>query len=410
MNLQRTFFLITLFFARSVMAKQHNVTVFIHGTCQAGLALLNPKRTYLDKFNGKSWFELTLAQTRTDGYLEKSDLMLGLGLTDVTELISKPIQDPEVCHKAAINCVRAYDAFIPKNKHEQNHYYTFGWLGLMSETCREQASEQLYDCLYNLKQEFTKNNDTVTFTLQSHSHGGQLVLHLAQVRKERGDHDFFIDYAIMSATPLYYHKAKYAASGMFKVILNMHAQHDMIQVGDKFSTPEHGCTRTFKAVKMPLPSGNTDAPLIADVCMHIEDRADIFGHACFFILDRYTVFNFINRPQRKKIRSTLQLINPVPLVVLYPVIVPEIVQQIKQTGVTGYHQLTCNLKQNAAHELVCEIIGAEKTSSVIFPADSLMTNCEQVKMAYANTTYTTELQKAMHSFTQIFSTLPKTKK
>lgn len=396
------------------MAKHHNVTVFIHGTCQAGLALLNPKRTYLDKFNGKSWFELTLADTRTDGYLEKSDLMLSLGLTDVTELISKPADEPELQHKAAIPCIRAYDALTnTQTSHklgEQHHYYTFGWLGLMSEKAREAASEQLYDCLQQLKKEFTQNGDTVTLTLQSHSHGGQLVLHLAHIRKERGDHDFFIDYAIMSATPLYYQKAKHALSGMFKVILNIHAQHDMIQVGDRFSTPEHGCTRTFKTVKMPLPSGNANAPIIADVCMHIEDRADIFGHACFFILDRYTVLNHINRSQRKKIRSTIQLINPLPLVTLYPVIVPGILKHIEQSGVTGYHKLVCNLTQSDAHELMCEIIGTEKTSSVLFPSDIVMTSREQVKMAYANTSYTTEIQKAMHSFKQIFVTLPKTKK
>lgn len=394
-----------------LQAEHHQVTVFIHGTSQAGLALLNFRRTWNDCFTGISWYERTLTKSRNDPFLEKSDLMLGMGLVDATELIQLPADDPAVRHKAAVHIIRAYDAITQavSNSTDKRHYYTFGWLGLMSESSREQAAEQLYDALHTIKKEYTNRSDTVTFTLCSHSHGGQIVLHLAQIRKERGDTDFMIDQAILSATPMYYKNARHAASGMFKVIMNIHSEGDTIQVGDCFSTPEHRCCRTFEQVGMPLPSGNTPSPHILDVRLRACDRTDIFGHACFFILDRYLVFNYVPRKQRKEIRALLKQIHPLPLIALYPAIVPAMIAQIEASGTSGYQKIDCNFILDQQQQLTCEISDSMHKIVVQFPHEILEQASTQVTEAYADTHYQNEAQKALHSFKYIFEPVSKKK-
>jgi hypothetical protein len=381
-------------------AAHHHVVIFIHGTVQAGLTLLTPRPAWNDSFDGSTWFERALNLSRTHGFAEKSDLMLKLGLTEVTHLINASEIDPLYCHKAAIHIIRAFDQMTRAYQAENSavrHYYTFGWHGLISEKHREKSASLLYDALIKIKGDLLqKADDSLSIELHGHSHGGQLILHLAHIKKERRDKDFVIDLAVLSASPLYYQKAKHVFSGTFKIILNVHSDGDRIQTVDFVSTPERRCYRRFKEIGMPLPSDNSKGPLIADVRLLTHQQHNVFGHACFFILDRYYLPSYLRN--RKKIRAAINHFDPLPLIALYPVLVSELIKQAQETGLHGYQNFDINILKRGEN-LTADITHHDKkrrmshVRTIAFP-DSLAASKQEVCTAYANTRFITEFDKA----------------
>lgn len=406
-----------LFFLLNINAQQavgtnYRIIVFIHGTVQSGLTLLSPRQAWHDAFTGSTWFERTLNLSRTSGFAEKSDLMLDLGLVEVTPLIKKETLDAPHFQKAAIHIIRAFDRMAQAyNPHDtiERLYYTFGWSGLMSEKNREISAQHLYHELSTLKKKYTNTKDTTSFELHAHSHGGQLVLHLAKLKKEYKDKDFTIDCAVLSAVPLYYQKAKNIFSGTFKTILNIHSDGDRIQTADFITTPDRRCHRRFKEIGMPLPSGNTKGPLIADVRLLNNYQHNVFGHACFFILDRYYLPSYLRN--RRKIKATINYFDPLPLVVLYPVIIPELLKQAEITGAHGYQCFDINfcehtegLKASLAH--YDKRYFATHQKSFCFPA-IIASAQQEVLTAYANSSFITEFDKIKVGIQHAFKTAGK---
>lgn len=413
---KKTVFFLFLLLTGSILPLQgvhYRIIVFIHGTIHCGLSLLSPRQAWHDAFTGSTWFERTLRFSRTNGYAEKSDLMLDLGLVEVTPLIKKDSLEAPCCHKAAIHIIRAFDrmhqAHTPEDVHERR-YYTFGWSGLMSEKNREFSARQLYHELSNLRRIYTENQtNTVSFELHAHSHGGQLVLHLAQIKKEYQDQDFIVDWAILSAVPLYYQKVKNVLSGTFNTILNIHSDGDRIQTADFITTPERRCYRRFKEVGMPLPSGNSKGPLIADVRLLNNHQHNVFGHASFFILDRYYLPSYLRN--RRKIRATIDYFDPLPLIVLYPVMIPKLIAQAQETGPHGYQYFDINFFEQKSELKAC--LSHYKTSQYTshhtyfsFPS-VLETMQQEVLQAYANTSFISEFDKIKVGIKHAFTTAGK---
>lgn len=320
-----------------LVCKDYKAIIFIHGTFQAGCTLFNLRHALNDNFNQQTWYERTIELSRTQGFAEKSDLMLGLGLIDITQDVHAPQFSPYNIHKAAFHIVRTFNTIvqaIQPSKHTEYRYYTFGWSGLLSEKQRELSAQELYNKLKELHAYYTNEADSISFELHTHSHGAQLALYLGAIWKQKNDRHFTIERIVLSAPPLYYQKAQHAYAGLFKQVINIYSEGDTIQIMDCISTPQRRCYRTFQKTG-PIPSGNTESPLIADICIAAHHDTYIFGHGSFFTLNRYHMPH--NNPKKNQIIKLIKALHPLPLISFYPAFLYELIDLMCKEKPSGYH-------------------------------------------------------------------------
>ncbi len=383
------------------------VTVFIHGTTAPYLALFNVRQTLKDTFSGETFYERAMHEVRTSGQLEGSDLLLGLGMIEITPEIKAKKLNPKLTHKAAYHIVRAFDQIAktadPEN--EIRRYYTFGWDGKMSEKARFAAAEELYDALKEIKAEEELQGHTVSFELHAHSHGGQLVFHLPVIRKQRKEKSFVIDQAIIWGTPLYYPNTRTVTWGMFKKFYSCYSEGDRIQPIDIFSTPHHFCHHTLTGTGIVLPADNANAPFIADIRFLVNGRRNILGHCCLFLLDRYFL-HAIDIPKRKDVMAILNHLRPLPPLVLGPLLFPHLTHHFDADTFDGfnpggYHRFDINLLEvdkNLILELSRYALDADGTNVIaehphIQVPEVLRNAHDEVEQAYADTGYVSEVEK-----------------
>lgn len=379
----------------------HRITVFIHGTIQAGICIFcNPRQTWKDSFTGSTWSERILSHIRHDVRTSKSDLMLDMGLVpiDAATLIYPFTKDCQ--HKAAFHTIAAFDtvnSYVSDNTMHtiKRHYYTFGWSGLLSEHARRDAAKQLYDLLNTLRKKWPYAEQP-TFELHGHSHGGQLILHLPAIRAERNENDFIIDLITLSGTPLFYETARNIWRGMFRTVINIFSLGDQIQLCDIFSTPKRRSVRSFAELQIPFPQQN-GAYCVIDLALIGETNPRLFGHGSFFTLDRYK-----HRNRHRIQRTLIETITPIPLVAFYP----GLLHHFENTS-PGYYQYNISLKRDP-QQLTAIILGQE-TAIPLISYSALEEMVSNIKKAYARTSHLSELTKAMLGLKTLLSTSPYSK-
>lgn len=391
-------FLILYFFSKIEYSLAHTetITVFIHGTVQAGLAFVHPKALMHDTFKENCLYDRAMKKARANGYMYKSDIMLNLGLTDLTQLVLGAQVPPEHNHTAALHILRAFHhvAMATQGEHKRS-YYLFGWEGKLSEKNREYWSEQLYNTLVALKKEHEAQGNRIIFELHSHSHGGQLIFHLPKIRESHKD-KLFIDRALLSAAPIYLEKACNATSDMFGSLINLYSEGDRIQTADRFSTPGHCCHRSLAQ----LPLAFDDSPVKSiDARMLMRGKKNIFGHACFFILDRYYLSPGL--PQFNALKAIIKKISPFPLVVLSPALIPSL-QEHMRSSKHAYHSCDINIIIQQG-KLAAAITYYQKnnptvTELIYLPETELALSQKEISNAYTGTRYISEFGKALRGF------------
>lgn len=115
---------------------------------------------------------------------------------------------------------------------QQEYMYSFGWSGKLNQIARKNASQELFDSLKQRYYEILeKTGQKPEFILISHSHGGNVVLHLAEIEDPDGFH-LIISKAILLACPVQKNTAHLISSPIFNRIYSLHSHTDMIQIAD----------------------------------------------------------------------------------------------------------------------------------------------------------------------------------
>lgn len=110
--------------------------------------------------------------------------------------------------------------------------YSFGWSGKLNPIERKNASQELFDSLKQLAQDIhQKTGQEPEFILISHSHGGNVILHLAEVKDPDG-FELTISKVILLACPVQKNTAHLISSPIFQRIYSLHSHTDIIQVVD----------------------------------------------------------------------------------------------------------------------------------------------------------------------------------
>lgn len=111
------------------------------------------------------------------------------------------------------------------------HFYSFGWTGKLDPEERKIAAYDLFCELKLLSDNYLKIFGVLPkFVLISHSHGGNVILHMAQI--EDPTCDLIIDKAILLACPVQKYTAHLIHNKMFKRVYSLHSHTDIFQIAD----------------------------------------------------------------------------------------------------------------------------------------------------------------------------------
>lgn len=202
------------------------ITIFVHGT--VGIEVnLTPK----------IFFKLLRDTIHTTPHPKKiaevREKLVTRGLHCVSPLGITKIEYPK-CLKATDIFALLYDEVDRKvNGACNNHYYTFGWTGLLSYSERKRESQNLYNKIIELLKEHQDNTGKVPkIRLIGYSHGGDVSLGLSKVFNS---YNIKIDELIVIGMPVSCNTKNYIKSPMFKRIYNVYSQGDYTQYLDLFS-------------------------------------------------------------------------------------------------------------------------------------------------------------------------------
>lgn len=224
---------------RETPEKEVWITIFIHGTIKPKLALysiINVMRDHLEN----SHYRQTLHFLRQDPCLFQTHAIQQVGLQPV-----KPDQQKDYTGACAL--AELYNTLFSlyKDSSTENVYYTFGWSGLLSCIHRYEDAKKLYKYLQRLVNQYRTQGITPRIRIIAYSHGGNVALNLAQVRRHMADSTppFYIDELIMLGTPVIKDTEQFIYDILFKQIYHFYSPGDRAQTKDWVSAQRrsHRC-------------------------------------------------------------------------------------------------------------------------------------------------------------------------
>ncbi|MGB8367135.1 MAG: hypothetical protein WCD44_02140 [Candidatus Babeliales bacterium] len=117
-----------------------------------------------------------------------------------------------------------------------NHYYTFGWSGLLSPTVRYKEGKKLFNSIVKELNIFWEQNIYPKIRLIGYSHGGNVCLNLAAIRQDKYPlSSLTIDELILLGCPVQTETDYLVADQIFKKVYHIYSLADRIQRIDFFS-------------------------------------------------------------------------------------------------------------------------------------------------------------------------------
>jgi len=224
--------------------KQVCINIFVHGimSIKPHLSVGNFVRFMLDNVEDTVYSQ-TVEYMREDDFFEKNQAMQSIGLFQV---------DPKRVDKGYTSGAFAqlFDQMLawsnPKDSTE-NHYYTYGWAGLLSPSRRYADAIGLYKSLYDKVQDLKRQGITPKIRIIGYSHGANVCLNLACVRMlENVPNDLEIDELILIGMPVQSETDYFVSDPIFKKVYHIYSRGDRIQKLDFFSTKRFFSRRVFK--------------------------------------------------------------------------------------------------------------------------------------------------------------------
>jgi hypothetical protein len=254
--LKKTLYIVSIFIATTVNAvtssmskdnqpKEQWITIFVHGimSIKPHLTLGNFYRFMNDKVIN-TLYAKEAEFIRNDPFFGKTQAMQGLGLHEI-DINTNPTLAAQ-----AIGII--FDSVSKMTYPERkNHYYTFGWSGLLSPTQRYHDAHELFLALEELLQKIKNEEGYVPkIRLVGYSHGGNIILNLAAIK-----HDYYptstlgIDELVLIGVPLVTETDFLVADPLFKKAYHLFSEHDRIQQIDFFSFNRLFSRKKFRSRK-----------------------------------------------------------------------------------------------------------------------------------------------------------------
>jgi hypothetical protein len=220
------------------------VTVFVHGimSIQPHLTLQNLMRFIRDDVQD-TVYSKTVEYMRMDPYFYLNQAMQEFGLQKIDNHDLQPGNASSAIANIYDHVTKLYE---PLN---DNHYYTFGWSGLLSPTSRYLDSIRLFKELSNeIKTKFWDNGIVPKIRLIGYSHGGNVCLNFAAARKNTDSSSpISVDELILIGTPIQTETDYLCTDPVFKRIYHVFSCADRIQRIDFFSFNRVFSRRCFQS-------------------------------------------------------------------------------------------------------------------------------------------------------------------
>ena len=108
-------------------------------------------------------------------------------------------------------------------------FYIFGWSGQLQNQKRKESAEKLYEEIVELYKKYqTKYGFTPTIRIIAHSHGGNVVLNMAQLKNTTAQ--LPIKSLILLACPVQEETMHLISTAMFERVYSLYSSFDMIQI------------------------------------------------------------------------------------------------------------------------------------------------------------------------------------
>lgn len=228
------------------------LTVFVHGiiSIKPHITLSNFIRFLNDNVTESIYYH-TVALMRDDPFFYQNQAIQGKGLVPI---------DPHKNGPGAASNFMAWlfeymDKKVQTDAMPQNYYYTYGWSGLLSRSARYQDAKEFYTALHKEIEKFRARGIEPKLRLIGYSHGGKILIHLADVfRSENVDKTMHIDEILLFGMPIECRDVAEINTPFFKKVYNIYSDGDRIQQLDFFSCGQFFSERLFKARRgLPLP-------------------------------------------------------------------------------------------------------------------------------------------------------------
>jgi len=208
------------------------LTIFVHGimSIKPHLTLSNFMYFMQDDIEN-TVYSKTVELMRKDKYFHFNQAMQGFGLQKIN--LSNLSKGNATSAIASIyDEITKFSGAPPSN----NHYYTFGWTGLLSPTVRYKEGENLFNSILKELNIFWKQNIYPKIRLIGYSHGGNVCLNLAAIRQDKYPlSPLVINELILLGCPVQTETDYLITDQIFKKIYHIYSQADRIQRIDFFS-------------------------------------------------------------------------------------------------------------------------------------------------------------------------------
>lgn len=220
------------------------INVFVHGimSIKPHVSLHNFMKFMVDDVEN-TIYSRTVEIMRNDPHFYQNQPMQGHGLQEIFLDRIEPGYAPGAIanlHEMVLND-------LSQRKPSENHYYTYGWSGLLSDKARKREAVYFYQSLDREARRMRALGKTPRIRLISYSHGGNFCLNLAYGKpaiKEQAT--LVIDELILMGVPILKETDYLSNDPMFKRIYNIYSRGDRIQKMDIFSCERFGSNRIFK--------------------------------------------------------------------------------------------------------------------------------------------------------------------
>jgi hypothetical protein len=289
----------------------------------------------------------------------------------------------------------------------ENHYYNYGWYGLLSARIRYFDAIPLYHYLLAEVAKFRAQGIEPEIRLIGYSHGGNVCLNLGAVRQnEPVDQSLSIDELVLVGVPIQCETDFLINDPIFKKIYQQSSRGDRIQTLDFFSTKRFFSRNHFKArscfnlpnklmqVELRLTRETTKkrpgrcacqekdpcAPHAA-CCTSTRLRDASAGHIELWFFG-WTPANY---------REDF-ILNPLPVIIFLPLVLHHIDQMVAQYSACfdPRKQIILDIRPERQHMLLRYQTGWKDALCVPFPKKEVVDELKAMTKAYEPTSYTAE--------------------
>lgn len=220
------------------------LTVFVHGimSIKPHLSAANFLRFMTDDVH-QTVYARTVELMREDPVFFQNQPMQQIGLIKLDP--QKPSSRNASNTLAMV--FESMNSLANPNPPTDNHYYTFGWTGLLSSNQRIADSERLYAALCTEVAAYKARGIEPHVRVIGYSHGGNVCLNLARAAQENPNNKLTVDEVILLGMPVQSETDFLINDPLFKRVYHIYSRGDRIQKLDFFSFDRFFSRRIFKS-------------------------------------------------------------------------------------------------------------------------------------------------------------------